>query len=107
VPPTAVELDVSRGTATVTVSGELDALVMPTLSAYLVQVLSQPVQKLVFDVTGLDFLDCAAARMIVGTGRFLPPGGRPVIRGARPAVRRLLQVSGLDAHCDMEDAPGS
>jgi anti-anti-sigma factor len=101
--PPAVEVDISRGTATVVISGELDVLVTPVLSAYLAQVLSQPPQHLVFDLAGLSFLDCAAARLIAGTGRFLPPGRRPVVRGARPAVRRILQVSGLGAHCDMED----
>ncbi len=107
--PPAVEVDISRGTATVVISGELDVLVTPALSAYLALVLGQPLQHLVFDLSGLGFLDCAAARLIASTGRSLPLGRRPVIRGAKPAVRRILQVSGLDAHCDLEEqsTPGS
>jgi anti-anti-sigma factor len=104
-PPPAVEVDISQGTATVVITGELDALVAPTLSAYLTVVLAQPLQRLVFDLSGLYFLDCAAARLIAAAGQTLPPGRRPVIRGARPAVRRILQVSGLDAHCELEDRP--
>jgi anti-anti-sigma factor len=105
VPPPAVEVDISQGIATVVISGELDTLVTPALVAYLDQILGQPDRPfwhLVFDLSGLLFLDCAAARLITSTGRFLPAGRRVVIRGARPAVRRILHVSGLDARCEME-----
>jgi len=107
VPRLRVDADANRGTVTVVVRGELDAVAVPALAAELAKIAEHEPRHLVFDLTGLCFIDCAAARLIAGSGRFLTPGRRPVIRGARPAVRRLLQVSGLDAHCDMEDAPGS
>ncbi len=106
-PRLRVDADANRGTVTVVVRGELDAVAVPALAAELAKIAEHEPRHLVFDLTGLCFIDCAAARLIAGSGRFLTPGRRPVIRGARPAVRRLLQVSGLDAHCDMEDAPGS
>ena len=55
-----------------------------------------------FDLAGVSFMDCAAARLIVDTGRRLPGGGRTVIRSATPAVRRLLALTGLDASCEFE-----
>jgi len=40
--------------------------------------------------------------MIVATGRSLPPGRRLVIRRPSPAVRRILELTGLDAQCEIE-----
>jgi anti-anti-sigma regulatory factor len=40
--------------------------------------------------------------MIVATGRSLPAGRRPVIRRPSPAVRRILELTGLDAQCEIE-----
>ena len=98
-----VEEDAGQGTVTVAVSGELDAAAAPALAVQLAQIVAHRPQRLVFDLTGLYFLDCASARLIVGLSR--PAGRRPVIRGARPVVRRVLQVSGLAARCELEDEP--
>lgn len=57
--------------------------------------------RLVFDMAGVRFADCASARMITGTAAWLPDGNRPVIRSPRPLVRRLLERSGLDAYCEL------
>lgn len=66
------------------------------------QVRESAPQRLVFDLAGVGFIDCAAARLITGTGRFLPRGQRPVIRRPGPLVRRVLELTGLDAHCEIE-----
>jgi anti-anti-sigma regulatory factor len=47
-------------------------------------------------------MDCGSARLIVAAGRWLPGGGRPVIRRPRPGVRRILELTGLDAECEIE-----
>jgi anti-anti-sigma regulatory factor len=52
-------------------------------------------------MAGVGFADCASVRLIVGTGRSLPEGSRPVISRPRPVVRRVLQVTGLDTLCDL------
>ena len=97
-------MDADRGVVTVVASGELDAAAAPQIAAQLAQIAAHRPQRLVFDLTGLWFLDCAAARLIAGMS--LPAGRRPVIRGARPVVRRVLQVSGLAARCELEEEPG-
>ena len=97
-------MDAGRGMVTVVASGELDAAAAPEIAAQLAQIAAHRPQRLVFDLTGLWFLDCAAARLIAGMS--LPAGRRPVIRGARPVVRRILQVSGLAARCELEEEPG-
>jgi anti-anti-sigma factor len=66
------------------------------------RILDRRPRGLVFDLAGVRYLDCAAARTIVGTGRVLPAGQRPVLRHPRPMVRRLLSVTGLDERCIVE-----
>jgi anti-anti-sigma factor len=82
--------------------GEIDVTNVPSLSRYLRRISDRSPSGVVFDLAGVRFLDCAAARAIVGTGRMLPDGQRPVLRHPRPVVRRLLSVTGLDARCVVE-----
>ena len=57
-------MDAGRGMVTVVASGELDAAAAPEIAAQLAQIAAHRPQRLVFDLTGLWFLDCAAARLI-------------------------------------------
>ena len=57
---------------------------------------------LVFDLSGTRFMDCGSARLIAAAGQWLPAGGRPVIRRPKPVVRRVLELTGLDMHCEIE-----
>lgn len=101
-PPVTVEADPTAGTATVMISGDLDLTTTPPLAEQLAQVLGGNPRQLVFDLDRVGFIDCASARLIVGSGRSLPDGQRPVIRRPSPAVRRILELTGLDAHCQLE-----
>ena len=98
----AIEVDVGPGTTTVFISGELDLVTMPFVSEHLTMVLEARPERLVLDLTRTRFLDCGSARMIVATGRSLPAGRRLVIRRPSPTVRRILELTGLDAHCEIE-----
>jgi len=98
----AIEVNVGTGTTTVFISGELDLATMPFVSGQLTLVLQTRPERLVLDLTRTGFLDCGSARMIVATGRSLPAGRRPVIRRPSPAVRRILELTGLDAQCEIE-----
>ena len=98
----AIEVEVSPGTTTVFISGELDLATMPFVSEQLTLVRQTRPERLVLDLTRTGFLDCGSARMIVATGRSLPAGQRPVIRRPSPGVRRVLELTGLDAHCEIE-----
>jgi anti-sigma B factor antagonist len=105
-PPLRIEAAAATGTATVIISGELDLATMPLLSRHLAQILEDRPQRLVFDMSGVDFIDCAAARLIAGTRRSLPEGRQPFIRRPSPAVRRVLELTGLVAHCEVDDPSG-
>jgi anti-anti-sigma factor len=97
-----VDVDVGPGTTTVFISGELDLVTMPFLSEHLALILKAQPGRLVLDMARTDFLDCGSARMIIATGRSLPAGRRPVIRRPSPGVRRILELTGLDANCEIE-----
>jgi anti-sigma B factor antagonist len=104
--PLAVEAAMTSGTAMVVIRGELDAATTPLLAHRLAQILADGPQRLVFDMAGVGFIDCAAARLIVGTARCLPTGRRPTIRHPSPAVRKMLELTGLAAHCEADGIPG-
>jgi anti-anti-sigma factor len=101
-PPVTVEADIKLGTATVVISGELDLVAASFLGQLLAPILAERPQYLVFHLGGVSFIDCAAARLIIGTGRSLPAGRRPVIRPPSVAVRRILKLTGLDTHCEID-----
>jgi anti-anti-sigma factor len=97
-----ITVDAAPGTTTVFIGGQLDLVTMPFLSERLVQVLEKRPRRLVFDLARTEFLDCGSARVIAATGRSLPPGQRPVIRRPAPVVRRVFELTGLDAECEIE-----
>ena len=96
-----IEVEGRPGITTIVVKGELDLVTMPYLAAQLALAPRDRPGRLVFDLGGTHFLDCGSARLIAGAGQRLP-GGRPVIRRPEPGVRRVLELTGLDAHCEIE-----
>jgi anti-sigma B factor antagonist len=97
-----IEVEACPGITTIVVKGELDLVTMPFLAAQLALATRDSPGRLVFDLSGTRFMDCGSARLIAGAGRRLPGGGRPVIRRPGPAVRRVFELTGLDAHCEIE-----
>ena len=97
-----IEVEARPGITTIVVKGELDLVTMPYLATRLARALRDRPGRLVFDLSGTHFMDCGSARLIAGAGRWLPGGGRPVIRRPGPGVRRILELTGLDARCEIE-----
>lgn len=100
--PVWVQADIAPDLATLVISGDLDAAAVPVLSARLAQVLVSGPRRLVIDLAQVGFIDCAATRLIISAGGFLAGGGRLVLRRPSPAVRRLLDITGLGAGCAIE-----
>jgi anti-anti-sigma factor len=98
-PRLTVKVEVAAGTTTVFISGELDLVTMPALSQKLAPILAEPPRRLIFDLIGTTFADIGSARLLARAG---PPGRSTVIRHPRPGVRRLLELTGLDAYCEIE-----
>ena len=92
-------MTVTTETLTVVLSGEFDLTTQDFLADCLAQLPLERPRRLVFEAALVTFIDCASARLIVGTDRRLPPGIKPVIARPSPVVRRVLQASGLSARC--------
>jgi anti-anti-sigma factor len=102
-PRLSVRQELADGTATMVITGELDLTTIPVLTWHLEQLLARSPRRLVFDLTAVTFIDVAAARLISGATRSLPGAGPPVVRRPGPAARRVLELTGLGALCDLEE----
>jgi len=99
----AIEVvDAGPGATAVFIRGELDLVTMPVFAEQLTLALRGNPERLVLDMASTDFMDCGSARLIAGAARSLPEGGRLVIRCPGPGVRRMLELTGLDAHCEID-----
>ncbi len=97
-----IEVETRPGTTTIVVMGELDLATMPFLAGQLTLISRARPRRLVFDLAGTCFMDCGSARLIAGTGQWLPAGQRPVIRHPGRGVLRILELTGLDVYCEIE-----
>jgi anti-anti-sigma factor len=86
---------VSGGAAMVTLSGELDVCAVPAVEDALRAVLDQGPERLILDLAGVTFIDCAATRTLAAASRALPGSRKAVIRRPGRAVRRILELTGM------------
>jgi len=86
-----------RGVAHVMLRGEFDLTTAQVLKEMLDLVTSQAPRDIVLHMSGVTFLNCGCARVIVQAARVLPGPGQLTIGDCSPIVRRLFQVTGLDA----------
>lgn len=100
--PPAFTATATGVTVTVVLSGEFDATSADFLSGHLERVRAGRPARLVFETAQVAFMDCASARLLAGTRRWLPAGVRPVISHPPPILRRLLEASGIGALCRLE-----
>jgi len=85
--------------------GELDVSNRDLLHSAISRTLEHHPPLLVVDLSGLDFTDCAGLSVLVGAyKRVAGCGHRLVITGAKPAVQRLLHLTGLDTYLHLSTA---
>jgi hypothetical protein len=53
--------------------------------------------RLIFETAQVTYLDCASARLIAGTGDWLPAGVKPTVMSPSPIVRRVLLAPAASA----------
>jgi anti-sigma B factor antagonist len=96
-----VELNVSTasqgGHAVVTATGELDLYTAPRLQAALAGLLREQATRIVVDMSGVEFCDSTGMNVLLSAmKRLKEQGGALELAAPRPAVQRILQVTGLD-----------
>ncbi|XVQ11072.1 STAS domain-containing protein [Spirillospora sp. CA-255316] len=104
-----MELNVSTasqgGHAVVTATGELDLYTAPRLQTALAGVLRDQIDRVVVDMSGIDFCDSTGMNVLLSAlKRLQERGGTLELAAPRPAVRRILQVTGLDSVFTVTDA---
>ena len=88
----------------VIVTGEIDADSMLALQAPLSEL--SPQSHILLDMSAVRFMDCRGLRVILTQRiKMTEAGGSIHIRHASPAVKRLLQVSGLTDILRDSDTP--
>lgn len=96
-----VEVEIADGAAVVRLRGELDVTMVSALSEQLAGLKDKKPDRLIFDMAAVDYLDCAAARVMFAAARSVLGGGQPVICSPQPIVHRLLELTGLDTQCEL------
>ncbi len=79
--------------------GELDAHTAGQLADLLVEPPDRPIE---IDVAAVTFMDSSGLRVLVDAAQRMREAGRElVISNAPPSVRRLVEISGLQAHLNL------
>jgi anti-anti-sigma factor len=78
------------------VSGELDLICADSFAERARRLVDAQAERLVLDVSGLMFADCAGARRLADVTGMVPDDCPVIVRSARPVVRRVLELMGLD-----------
>jgi anti-sigma B factor antagonist len=104
-----VELKVSTasqgGHAVVSVYGEVDLYTAPRLQTELAALVRDGVSRLVVDLSGVEFCDSTGMNVLLSAmKRLREHGGSLELAAPRSAVRRILQVTGLDTVFSVHDA---
>jgi anti-anti-sigma factor len=79
-----------------TLSGDLDFLAVTDFLVHAARVVDLRAERLVLDLAGLTFLDCAGARALAIVTHFVPSGCPVIIRSLSPPARQTLDLLGLD-----------
>ena len=108
-----MELEVScrfQGDHTVmSVAGEIDLYTAPRLHAGLASALvdGNPV-RIVVDMSGVEFCDSTGMNVLLAAQRRAREvGGDLELAGPRPAIRKILQVTGLESVFTVLDDPAT
>lgn len=87
------------GTPVITVSGELDISNAGSLERVVETMAKQHPQRLIFDLSGLRFMDSAGIAVLVGTTAKVE---EVRLRDPTPVVRRVIELTGLTRVLPME-----
>lgn len=96
----------SQGDHTVVaVSGEIDLYTAPRLHSELAAaVMGDGPAQVIVDMAGVDFCDSTGMNVLLAAlRRARERGGDLVLAGPRPAVRKILQVTGLESVFTVRD----
>jgi anti-anti-sigma factor len=95
--PFEMAIDVHGDAATLHLKGELDVASAPAMRDEIVRLVSDGTARLVFECSQLEFIDSTGLGVLIGArARCLAADGSVELHGVRPALQRLLAVTGID-----------
>jgi anti-sigma B factor antagonist len=100
-PPT-LQIDVRfdpTGAQVLILSGELDSSNAATLQERVASIPPQPDRRLIFDLTGLRFMDSAGIAVLIGAEA---RAGGVSLRNPSPIIKRVLEATGLSGVFSIE-----
>jgi anti-sigma B factor antagonist len=95
--------------AIMSVAGEIDLYTAPRLHTELMSALAQDAPlRLVVDMTGVEFCDSTGMNVLLAAQRRAREAGGDVqLASPRPAIRKVLQVTGLESVFTVLDNPAA
>jgi anti-anti-sigma factor len=81
---------------TLILAGDLDLLTAGEFLQHAARVLDDRIERLVLDLAGVTFLDCAGIRALAIATCFVPSSCPVIIRSLSPPARRIITVLGTD-----------
>jgi len=101
--PLTVDVRGGDGEVVLVLSGELDPHTAPTLRQAVDGAVVDGTRTLVFDLGGLSFVDSSGLRVIIAAHREMAErGGRFILRSPSATTRRILDITGLSSHVEVE-----
>jgi anti-sigma B factor antagonist len=92
----------------IVIAGDVDVYEVPSFRAALGAVLDEGFERVVIDCSGMTFIDSAGLALLVDVQRRLAArGGELVLRGVRPASRRIFEITSLTTMFTFDDADES
>lgn len=87
---------------TVAVTGRIDTLTSPELEQAFLEI-EPKANKVIFDLTGVEYISSAGMRVIVAVHRKMTPKGGLVLRGLTKNVRTIINLTGFDKVLTIEE----
>src|SRR6201989_1699686 len=81
---------------TLILGGSLDLLAADEFLRQAARALDDRIERLVLDLAGVTFLDCAGVRALAIATCFVPGGCPVIIRSLSPPARRIITILGTD-----------
>lgn len=88
-------------TLTVTLVGELNTLSAPELEQAIKDDLKS-IDTIIFDMTDLTYITSAGLRILLVAQQELDDRGGVIIRGLRPEIREVIEITGFDTILTIE-----
>jgi anti-anti-sigma factor len=96
----AIDTEVdATGVPVVILSGELDSSNVGSLEATVALVTAEPPELLIFDLSGLRFIDSAGIAVLIGVAGKV---NAVRLRHPSPIVRRVIEITGLSQVLNIE-----